>query len=173
MKDFPNMFLEDFYGIKVFSSTAPMSIAPYGMTLGELKKLKIQLQELLDQGCVIYTDHKSIKYLLVWEKLNLRQRHLIKPLKDYDCVIEYHSGKANVVADALSQKLIVELRAMFGRLSMTGDGGLLVEIQVKPILLLQINERQLVDDSLGKRIQQVEEGSGGDFELNSDGILNF
>ena len=25
-------------------------------------------------------------------------------LKDYDCTIEYHSGKANVVADALSRK---------------------------------------------------------------------
>ena len=30
-------------------------------------------------------------------------------LKDYDCTIEYHPGKANVVADALSQKLIGNL----------------------------------------------------------------
>jgi len=25
-------------------------------------------------------------------------------LKDYDCIISYHSGKANVVANALSQR---------------------------------------------------------------------
>ena len=25
-------------------------------------------------------------------------------LKDYDCIIDYHLGKANVVADALSRK---------------------------------------------------------------------
>ncbi|GKA71540.1 hypothetical protein Tco_0777679 [Tanacetum coccineum] len=34
----------------------------------------------------------------------MRQRRLIKPLSDYDCVIRYHSGKANVVTNALSMK---------------------------------------------------------------------
>ena len=28
----------------------------------------------------------------------------VELLKDYDCMIEYHPSKANVVADALSQK---------------------------------------------------------------------
>ena len=27
-------------------------------------------------------------------------------LKDYDCIIKYHPGKANVVANALSQKTV-------------------------------------------------------------------
>ncbi|GJV31685.1 putative reverse transcriptase domain-containing protein [Tanacetum coccineum] len=34
----------------------------------------------------------------------MRQRRWIEPLSDYDCVIRYHSGKANVVTDALSMK---------------------------------------------------------------------
>nr|GEV01350.1 ribonuclease H-like domain-containing protein [Tanacetum cinerariifolium] len=38
------------------------------------------------------------------KKLNLRQQRWIEFLIDYDCEIRYHHGKANVVADALSQK---------------------------------------------------------------------
>ncbi|GJY17078.1 putative reverse transcriptase domain-containing protein [Tanacetum coccineum] len=34
----------------------------------------------------------------------MRQRRWLELLADYDCKIHYHPGKANVVADALSQK---------------------------------------------------------------------
>ncbi|GJT56436.1 putative reverse transcriptase domain-containing protein [Tanacetum coccineum] len=37
-------------------------------------------------------------------ELNMRQRRWLELLSDYDCEIRYHSGKANVVADALSRK---------------------------------------------------------------------
>ena len=33
-------------------------------------------------------------------------------LKDYDCTIDYHPGKANVVADALSKKFTGSLAYM-------------------------------------------------------------
>ncbi|GJU26560.1 putative reverse transcriptase domain-containing protein [Tanacetum coccineum] len=36
--------------------------------------------------------------------MNMRQRRWLELLSDYDCEIRYHSGKANVVADALSRK---------------------------------------------------------------------
>ncbi|GKB91219.1 putative reverse transcriptase domain-containing protein [Tanacetum coccineum] len=38
------------------------------------------------------------------KELNMRQRRWLELLSDYDCKIRYHPGKANVVADALSQK---------------------------------------------------------------------
>ncbi|KAG8485881.1 hypothetical protein CXB51_019251 [Gossypium anomalum] len=38
--------------------------------------------------------------------------HWLELLKDYELVIDYHSGKANVVADALSRKSLFTLRAM-------------------------------------------------------------
>ncbi|GKE44029.1 putative reverse transcriptase domain-containing protein [Tanacetum coccineum] len=38
----------------------------------------------------------------------MRQRQWIELLSDYDCEIRYHSGKANVVADALSRKERIE-----------------------------------------------------------------
>jgi hypothetical protein len=52
----------------------------------------------------IYTDHKSLKYLFTQKELNLRQRPWLELIKDYDCVINYHPGKANVAIDALSRK---------------------------------------------------------------------
>ena len=68
--------------------------------------LKIWRHYLYGEKCFIYTDHKSLKYLPSQRELNLRQRRWMELIKDYDCVIDYHSGKANVVADALSRKSI-------------------------------------------------------------------
>ncbi|GJR45397.1 putative reverse transcriptase domain-containing protein [Tanacetum coccineum] len=56
------------------------------------------------EKCMVYTDHKSLQYILDQKELNMRQRRWIELLSDYDCVIHYHPGKANVVADALSRK---------------------------------------------------------------------
>ena len=67
------------------------------------------------ERCTIYTDHKSLKYLMTQRELNLRQCRWLELLKDYDLSIEYHSGKDNVVADALRRKIAIELRAMFAR----------------------------------------------------------
>ena len=66
--------------------------------------LKIWRHYLYRETCEIYIDHKSLKYLFSKKELNMRQRRWIELLKDYDCTIHYHLGKANVVADALSRK---------------------------------------------------------------------
>ena len=68
--------------------------------------LKIWRHYLYGETCEIYTDHKSLKYILDQKDLNLRQRRWVELLKDYDCSILYHPGKANVVADALSRKSV-------------------------------------------------------------------
>jgi hypothetical protein len=52
----------------------------------------------------IYTGHKSLKYIFTPLDLNMRQRRWLELIKDYELEVHYHSGKANVVADALSRK---------------------------------------------------------------------
>ncbi|KAD3336153.1 hypothetical protein E3N88_31672 [Mikania micrantha] len=66
--------------------------------------LKIWRHYLYGVKCTIYTDHISLKYFFEQKDLNMRQRRWLELLKDYDCEILYHPGKANVVADALSHK---------------------------------------------------------------------
>ncbi|WVZ58214.1 hypothetical protein U9M48_008502 [Paspalum notatum var. saurae] len=66
--------------------------------------LKIWRHYLLKNTCHIYTDHKSLKYILTQPELNMRQRRWLELIKDYDLEIHYHPGKANVVAGALSHR---------------------------------------------------------------------
>ena len=71
--------------------------------------LKIWRHYLYGVPCEIYTDHKSLKYIFQQNNLNMRQVRWLELLKDYDCLIMYHPGKANVVADALSRKSVRSL----------------------------------------------------------------
>ncbi|KAJ9556950.1 hypothetical protein OSB04_011564 [Centaurea solstitialis] len=66
--------------------------------------LKLWLHYLYGTKCQLYTDHKSLKYLFDQQTLNMCQQRAMELIKDYDCEILYHPGKANVVADALSRK---------------------------------------------------------------------
>ena len=64
---------------------------------------KIRRHYLYGAPCRIFTDHKSLQYIFTQKELNLRQRRWLELIKNYDCTIEYHPGKANVIADALSR----------------------------------------------------------------------
>nr|GEW92444.1 putative reverse transcriptase domain-containing protein [Tanacetum cinerariifolium] len=66
--------------------------------------LRLWRHYLYDTKCIVYTDHKSLQYIMDQRELNMRQCRWIELLSDYDCEICYHPGKANVVADALSRK---------------------------------------------------------------------
>ena len=69
--------------------------------------LKIWRHYLYGETCQIFTNHKSLKYLLTQKELNLRQKRWLELIKDYDLVIDYHIRKANVVGDALSWKSFI------------------------------------------------------------------
>ena len=66
----------------------------------------------------------------------------MKLIKDYDYVIDYHLGKANVVADALSRKSMQTLRALNAHLSLSDDGTIVAELIARPSLLNQVVQAQ-------------------------------
>ncbi|KAA3484817.1 DNA/RNA polymerases superfamily protein [Gossypium australe] len=73
----------------------------------------------------------------------------------FDWVLQkYHPGKANVVADALSRKVMSDLRAMFAHLSLYDDGSLLAELQVKPSWVSQGKACMPKDSELRQKILQ-------------------
>ncbi|GJZ96537.1 putative reverse transcriptase domain-containing protein, partial [Tanacetum coccineum] len=65
---------------------------------------RLRRHYLYGTKCVVFTDHKILQYILNQKELNLRQQRWIELLSNYDCEIQYHPRKANVVADALSRK---------------------------------------------------------------------
>ncbi|CAL2238917.1 unnamed protein product [Prunus armeniaca] len=88
--------------------------------------MKIWRHYLYGETCRIFTDHKN-----------------------YDCTIEHHPGRANVVADALSRKssgsiayfrgryvpIMVEMRKLRVELSVDDQGALLATLHVRPVLV--------------------------------------
>ncbi|GJZ20054.1 putative reverse transcriptase domain-containing protein [Tanacetum coccineum] len=67
--------------------------------------LRLWIHYLYGTKCVVFTDHKSLKYILNQKELNLRQRRWIELLSDYDCEIRYHLGKANVIHEAQKEAM--------------------------------------------------------------------
>ncbi|KAL0540156.1 hypothetical protein IC582_024386 [Cucumis melo] len=147
--------------------------------------LKIWRHYLFGEKCHIFTDHKSLKYIFDQKELNLRQRRWLELIKDYDCTIEYHPGKANVVADALSRKsrlpksalcgirvaLLNELRGSKAVVTTEDSGSLLAQFQVRSSLVTEIVRRQSEDSNLQKKFEKSKKGLEVEFELRTDGAI--
>jgi hypothetical protein len=126
--------------------------------------LKIWRHYLMGAHCNIYIDHKSLKYSFTQANLNTRQRRWLELIKDYDLEVHYHSGKANVVADALSQKAQCNFITMDSKIATLFDElrklnmevvspGTLDYISVEPTLQEQIIMAQIGD----KDVQVIKE----------------
>ncbi|GJY41372.1 putative reverse transcriptase domain-containing protein [Tanacetum coccineum] len=55
------------------------------------------------ENFMVYCDasHKGLQHILDQKELNMRKCRWLELLSDYDCEIRYHSGKVNVMVDAL------------------------------------------------------------------------
>ena len=66
--------------------------------------LKIWSHYLLGDRVLIYTDHKSLKYIFTQKELNMTQRQWLELMENYDIDLQYHPDKINVVPNALRRK---------------------------------------------------------------------
>ena len=147
--------------------------------------LKIWRHYLYGVPCQIFTDHNSLQYIFTQKDLNLRQRRWLELIKDYDCTIEYHPGKANVVTDALSRKpegsyaylqtvylpLLIELRSLGVQLQVADIGTLLASFYVSPLLVDQIKEGQKQVSEMIKLRAEIEGGRKSEFQIRDDGVI--
>ena len=135
--------------------------------------LKIWRHYLYGEKCFIYTDHKSLKYLPSQRELNLRQCRWMELIKDYDCVIDYHPRKANVVTDALSRKSVQTLRALNAHLSLSEDSAIVAELIAKSDLLNQVLVAQKNDEKIVAIVNQNRVGKETEFTAKEDGFLYY
>nr|GFA30276.1 RNA-directed DNA polymerase [Tanacetum cinerariifolium] len=143
--------------------------------------LKIWRHYLYGESCDVFTDHKSLKYIFTLRELNMRQRRWLELLKDYDTNIQYHSGKANVVADALSKKsgmiagikveeeIIRDLERLDIELYVRGQHGYWASLRVEPDLISRIKEAQKEDSEIWTIVENLDEQT--EFRLDEDDVL--
>jgi hypothetical protein len=102
-------------------------------------------------------------------------------IKDYDLGINYHPGKANVVADALSHKkycnatfakrIRTELHKEIMYLNLTIVYDATVAMEVEPTLEAEIQNGQLEDAKLKEIRQLIKDNKTSDFLEDSRGTL--
>ena len=145
--------------------------------------LKIWRHYLYGAHCQIYTDHKSLKYLFTQKELNVRQRRWLELVKDYDCEILYHPGKANKVADALSRKSTATLMSIqelpnslqkeINSLELELIVGGVSALTLQPTIYENIQGAQELDPELYRIREEVKKGAESEFSLTTDGVLSL
>ncbi|XP_073051272.1 uncharacterized protein [Primulina eburnea] len=105
VQDYPDVFVDDVPGLppdREVEFVIELSPDASKQGLGDV---------LIQRGKVIAYASRQLKeyeknyptHYLELAAVNMRQRRWLELVKDYDCSISYHPGKANVVADSLSR----------------------------------------------------------------------
>jgi hypothetical protein len=146
--------------------------------------LKIWRHYIIGNKCQIFTDHKSLKYIFTQRDLNLRQRRWLELIKDYDLDIQYHPGKANVVADALickSQANMLVARLMpqelcweMAQLNLgIAAQSETMTLEIEATLEQEIRKGQLNDENIKEYKKLIELGKVPEFRKDEQGTICF
>ncbi|KAL5540697.1 hypothetical protein UlMin_043349 [Ulmus minor] len=165
VKEFPDVFPDDLPGIPpdreiefkidLLPGTAPISKAPYRMA----------------------------PYFFTQKELNMRQRRWLELVKDYDCEIFYHPGKANKVADALSRQgaarlmTIQVLSSPLQRELIKAEIELVVgqisTLTLQPTIQSDVKEGQDYDPESEKMRKWALEGEDNGFSTTKEGLVMY
>jgi hypothetical protein len=145
-----------------------------------VQALKIWRHYLMGKRYELYMDHRSLKYILTQSDLNLRQRRWLELIKDYDLGINYHPGKANVVADTLSRRshanhlvvksILSELCDKFAKLKIVANTEVM-EMEVGSSVLQEIRRGQVEDEKIQEIKPNIEEEKSSRFSEDEKGVL--
>jgi hypothetical protein len=144
--------------------------------------LKIWRHYIIGKRCEVYSDHKSLKYKFTQPDSNLRQRRWLELIKDYDLGINYHPGKANVVADALSRRshmnilvtreLLLEFCKEFEKLNLGWVSNVeVITMEVDSTLEQDIRKGQLEDAKIQEIKEQIKVEKAPWFSVDEQGTL--
>ncbi|XP_052723852.1 uncharacterized protein LOC128193787 [Vigna angularis] len=120
------------------------------------------------------------------KELNMRQRRWLEFLKDYDFELLYHPGKANVVADALSRKVVHVSSMMVRELSLVESfRDLRLQFDLQPNVIKcctlrissdvfdRIRVKQREDEELVKILSVLGTDQAKHFNIGTDGLLRY
>jgi hypothetical protein len=108
-------------------------------------------------------------------------------IKDYDCVISYHPGKANVVADALSRKsrsevaglkalphnLKIDIEKLDMEIVIGEVQALMAKLEIKSTLLEDIRMAQEKDEKINRIKEKASKGRVLGFGVTPEGLFRY
>ena len=84
-------------------------------------------------------------------------------------MVDYYPGKANVVADALSRKIVAALTLQHSDWRITANGALVAQLRAQPTLKKMIIDAQKNDKELQEKIQLIKDGVESGFRYKRMG----
>ena len=88
-------------------------------------------------------------------------------------MIDYHPGKANVVANALSRKIVAAMSLQNTEWRLASDGAILAQLTTQLILKQMMINAQNNNVELQKKVKMVRDGDKTDFSIKEAGSLSF